>query len=180
MEGSENPLWYCIKTRPRQERSARHWLETETGLEVFCPLLSFERPRQSGKVRVVEAMFPGYLFARFDFPNASRRVCTTNGVAKIVGFGGKPSVVPEEVIRQLRDAVAGDETVYIPSAIKPGEEVQVIEGPFRGIRALVTRVLPGRDRVHILLELLGIEREVEVSADAVLPDVEHPLRDEGR
>jgi len=53
--------------------------------------------------------------------------------------------------------------------------VKVIEGPFLGVRALVTRLLPARDRVAILLSLLGQEREVEVSAGALLPDVRHPL-----
>ena len=46
-----------------------------------------------------------------------------------------------------------------------------------GVKALVTRVLPARDRVAILLSLLGQEREIEVSSKAVLPDMRHPLSD---
>ena len=62
---SENVHWYCVKARPRQERSAKVALANEVGIEVFCPLLRFERARKSGRVRVLEAMFPGYLFARY-------------------------------------------------------------------------------------------------------------------
>jgi len=51
----------------------------------------------------------------------------------------------------------------------------VIEGPFLGVRALVTRVLPARERVAILLNMLGQEREIEVSITAILPDARHPL-----
>ncbi|MDX2080130.1 MAG: transcription termination/antitermination NusG family protein [Terrimicrobiaceae bacterium] len=180
MDPTLNLHWYCIKTRPRVERTARHWLETEAEVEVFCPLLSFDRRRGAGKMRVIEAMFPGYLFARFDYREAHRRVRATNGVSTIVNFGGKPAIVPDEVIGQLRAAVSGEETIEICSEVRSGDEVQVIQGPFRGIRALVTRVLPGRERVNILLELLGIEREVEVSTDALLPDISHPLRDQDR
>jgi transcriptional antiterminator RfaH len=71
--------------------------------------------------------------------------------------------------------VADNETVEIACEIKEGEEIRVIEGPFLGVRALVTRVLPARERVAILLNMLGQEREIEVSITAILPDVRHPL-----
>jgi transcriptional antiterminator RfaH len=84
-------------------------------------------------------------------------------------------VLDESIIADLRLHVADGETVEIASEIKEGEEVKVVEGPFVGVRALVTRVLPARERVAILLNMLGQEREIEISAAAVLPDVRHPL-----
>jgi len=51
----------------------------------------------------------------------------------------------------------------------------LVEGPFRGLRAIVTKILPAKDRIAVLLELLGIEREVEVPIYSVLPDTVHPL-----
>lgn len=169
------PLWYCIKTKPRLEQTARRWIQAEAGLEVFCPLIRFERARRTGKVRVTEAMFPGYVFARFVYFESHRRVAAANGVATIVSFGGLPAVVPEQVVSELRLAVANDGLIEIPSVVNPGDEVDVIDGPFKGIRALVTRVMPARERVHVLLEILGIEREIEMSNDHVLPCVDHPL-----
>lgn len=167
--------WYCVKTRPRQEQVVKRKLQTNLGIEVFCPLLRFERARRSGRVRVVEAMFPGYLFAKFSHEAQHRRVATTNGVSALVAFGGVPAVVPEEVIQELRMAVADGEIIEISPAVQVGEEVQVLEGPFRGIRALVTQVLPARARITVLLELLGMEREVEVGEQSVIPNVRHPL-----
>jgi len=171
----KNHHWYCVKARPRQEKSAKAALMREAGLEVFCPLLRFERARKSGRVRVVEAMFPGYLFARFCYEEQYRLVGTSNGVSTIVSFGGIPAIVPEEIINELRASVADGETVEIPTSLSVGEEVQVVEGPFQGIRAIVTSVMPARARVTVLLELLGMEREVEVSEKAVLPDAVHPM-----
>ncbi|MFZ4774726.1 MAG: transcription termination/antitermination protein NusG [Terrimicrobiaceae bacterium] len=172
----EDPHWYCLKTRPRQERSAKIALMKEAGVELFCPLLRFERARKSGRVRVTEAMFPGYLFARFMFSTHFRLVASANGVSTIVSFGGHPATVSDEVINELRAAVAdGGETIEIPTKLSIGEEVQVVAGPFQGIRAVVTSLLPARQRVTVLLELLGMEREVEVSDAMVLPDVLHPM-----
>lgn len=171
----EDIHWYCVKTRTRQEKAAKLALLADDGVEVFCPLLKFERARKSGRVRVVEAMFPGYLFARFCYATQFRFVGSANGVSTIVSFGGNPVIVPKEVIRELRESVDNGEMVEIPTAISVGEEVQVVEGPFQGIRAIVTGLMPARARVTVLLELLGMEREVEVAEKAVLPDVSHPM-----
>jgi len=84
-------------------------------------------------------------------------------------------VVEDSIVEDLRRHVADGETVEISAEIREGEEVKVVEGPFVGVKALVTRVLPARERVAILLSLLGQEREIEVSAKAVLPDMRHPL-----
>ena len=171
----ETARWYCVKARPRQEQAARAALVNEGGVEVFCPMLRFERARKSGRVRVREAMFPGYLFARFCYESQYRLVGTSNGVSTIVSFGGIPAVVPDEIIHELRASVADGETIEISTTLSIGEEVEVVEGPFQGIRAIVTSVMPARARVTVLLELLGMEREVEVSEKAVLPDVLHPM-----
>jgi len=172
---SEELLWYCVKAKPKQEGIATRLLRGELGLEVFCPKIRFKRARSTGVAWVNEAMFPGYLFIRFVYPELHRRIAATSGVVRTLSFGGRPCVVGEEIIGDLRKHVADGETVEITSEIKEGEEVRVIEGPLQGVRALVTRILPARERVAILLNMLGQEREVEVSAAAVMPDLRHPL-----
>ena len=167
--------WFCVKTKPRNESAARRMLMRDVGIEVFCPMLRFERVRRSGKVKVTEAMFPGYVFAKFNYRAQHRHVAGTHGVATIVRFGGIPSIVPDDVVAELRHAVVDQETIEIPTTIQVGEEVQVVDGPFRGLRALVTQVLPAQERVKVLLEILGMEREVEVETSRVLPDISHPL-----
>ena len=119
-----------MKARPRQERSAKAALASEAGIEVFCPMLRFERARKSGRVRVVEAMFPGYLFARFCYAEKRRLVGSISGVSTVVSFGGIPAIVPEAIIGELRASVADGEMIEIPSSLSIGEEVQVVEGRF--------------------------------------------------
>jgi transcriptional antiterminator RfaH len=172
---SEEALWYCVKTKPKQEGVATRLLRSELRLEVFCPKIRFKRARSTGAVWVTEAMFPGYLFVRFSYPLLHRRIAAVSGVARTLSFGGRPCSLEEGLIGELRRHVADGETVEISSEIKQGEEVKVVEGPLAGTRALVTRVMPARERVAILLNMLGQEREIEVPAGAVLPDLKHPL-----
>lgn len=172
---TDEPCWYCVRTKPKNEKTTSFLLRSEVGIEVFCPFIRFERARRTGRTWVTEAMFPGYLFARFSFISQSRRILAIRGVTSIINFGGRPAAVHDDIVVALRAAVRDEETIVIQSDISVGEEVNLVAGPFKGLRAVVTKVLPARQRVAVLLEVLGMEREVEVSTDALLPDIPHPL-----
>ncbi len=165
-----NPYWFCLRTRVKHEKAALRTLRTELDLEMFCPQIRFKRARESSVRWTTEALFPGYLFARFVYPEFYLRVQSSQGVSEIVSFGGMPAVVPNDIIDTLRDAITTDETIVIDSGPEAGDEVEVVDGVFRGIRAVVTRVNSSRQRVGILIEILGQSREVEVPQDAVIVD----------
>lgn len=172
----EGPHWFCVRTKRLSEGLSARALRADIGLDVFCPLLRFQKARKTGKVWVQEALFPNYLFAKFDYFENHRRIKATRGVLTILSFGGEPVPVSDSVISELRDVVREEETIIVESSIQAGEEVDVIGGPFQGLRAMVTRVMPAKQRVAILLELLGMEREVEVASDLVLAPKSHPLQ----
>ncbi len=172
---STEPLWFCLKTQPKHEKLAAQFLRGQVGLEVFSPVLRFQRATVSGKKWFEEALFPGYVFGKFAYRTHYRLVASSMGVTKIVGFGGQPSVVAEEVIAELRNYVRDNEVIEIVPEVVPGEEVTVLDGPFKGLRAIVTRVMPAKERVAVLLDLLGTQREVEVMLNRVVAGKVHPL-----
>lgn len=47
--------------------------------------------------------------------------------------------------------------------VEVGEEVEVADGPFKGMEGQVVEVRPGTERVSLLLEFLGETQPVEVS-----------------
>lgn len=172
---TEELHWYCVRTKPKNEKLSSQLLRTEVGIDVFCPFLRFERARSTGRMWVTEAMFPTYVFARFPYAERNRQIRAVTGITGIVAFGQAPAIIPDTIIEDLRSGVQDQETIKIEPQIETGAEVNVIEGPFRGLRAVVSRVMPARDRIALLLEVLGMEREVEVSSSMVLPDVPHPM-----
>lgn len=171
----EGVRWYCVRTKRFLERAASIAMREEAAMDVFCPMIRFERARSTGKTWVTEALFPNYLFACFDYSVAYRQVQTIRGVMRIVGFGGLPVPVPSGIITELRDAVSEKETIVVESRLSPGEEIEIVSGPFRGLKTIITRVLPAKQRVAILLEILGTEREVEIDESNVIPEQNHPL-----
>lgn len=166
--------WHCIHTAPRQENKVALLLRRDLGLEVLAPRIRFRRMRAGQPLWTTEALFPGYLFARFDYFTRRRQINALSGVTRIVHFGEQVAQVDDAIIAELRALVSDDERIEIPNDPRPGSEVVITGGPLRGLQVLVTRVMPARERIAILLELLGSEREVEIERDRVL--AVHPRR----
>ena len=67
----------------------------------------------------------------------------------------------------------GDNSVYVIStSLSPGDEVQVIGGAFHGLAGVITRVMPARERVAVLLDFLGRQTAVEIPAGSVIKQTE--------
>jgi hypothetical protein len=73
---SDELLWYCIKTKPKQESLATRLLRSELGMEVFCPKIRFKRARSTGVAWVNEAMLIEELYdkAGRNFPHVARKM----------------------------------------------------------------------------------------------------------
>jgi transcription antitermination factor NusG len=117
-----------------------------------------------------EALFPSYMFARFDLATSMRAVKHANHVLNIVGFGGKPVPVEDQVIAGLRMEMRGEELREVHHGVKVGDTVEVAEGPMRGLKGIVESLASGEERVRILLEFLGRTSVVEVPAAKILSD----------
>lgn len=161
--------WFCLKSQPKHEHIAAAHIRREMELEVFLPRIRFQRSTRTGKVWVTEALFPGYLFARFDLCHALRRVQACRGVRGVVHFGDRWPAIPAEAIAELK-AHVGDETLRVVTPdFEPGDRVRITGGAFHGLEALVSQVLSGHQRVAVLLEFLGRQSTVVVSREALLP-----------
>jgi transcriptional antiterminator RfaH len=160
--------WFCLRSEPKHEHIAAACLAKEPEVEVYLPRIRFKRATRRGPVWFTEALFPGYLFARFVLAACLRRVSHARGVRGVVHFGGRWPVVPDSAIEELRLVLGGDRVHVIPEELQPGEAVRVAGGAFHGLRAVVTRVMPSRERVAVLLEFLGRQTTVELAQEALI------------
>jgi transcriptional antiterminator RfaH len=117
---------------------------------------------------VTEAMFPGYFFARFCLGEMLPQVRSAHGVSSIVRFGDWYPVIDDSVIEQLRDTTGGDAIAELVPELAPGDSVRLTEGPLAGLEAVITQVLPGKERVRVLLEFLGRETVTEARTNQVI------------
>jgi len=160
--------WYCARTKPKHEHIAAANLRQNLELEVFHPRLRFERATQRGVKRVVEPLFPCYIFIRCVLEDNFNEIKHTSGISSLVHFGQKIPNVPDSIIEELRDCFEADDPMTVEDRISPADEVIFVEGAFTGMRAFVLRVMPAKKRVQVLLEVLGGPTPVEVERSAVV------------
>ena len=158
--------WYALRSKPRKEEVV--WRQVLShGFETYYPRLRVQpvNPRS----RKIRPYFPGYLFVHINLEetglSAFKWMPHTLG---LVSFGGEPAVVPENLIHDIRKRIdkINKEGGEVLEGLKSGDEVRVIEGPFRGYEAIFDHKLPGNVRVKILLELLGNQRRVPLEIDS--------------
>lgn len=177
-ERPEDPHWFCLRTEPKHEHIAAKHLRRVSHIEVFCPQLRFRKATSRGVKWFVEAMFPGYIFGKFPFAERHREVQYSTGVTSILAFGGRYARIPDEVVASLKEYTNGTELVEIHSQFTPGETVKIVTGALSGLEAVITQVLPAKERVRILLNFLGQEIQAEVATPSVISEQTHPLRRE--
>ena len=165
----KNPVWFCLKAEPKREHLAARGLRRRFGIECFSPRLRFRKLTQRGPVWFVEAMFPGYLFAKFVYSTQHRAVESFHGVRGIVRFGERLATLPEHAVIALQSKAGAEEVVTVDSSLKIGQPVHIVEGPFQGLEVVITQVLPAKERVRVLLDFLGRSLEMEVPEGKVLP-----------
>ena len=159
--------WYGARTKPKHEHIAAANLRKHLDLEVFLPRMRLEKFTRRGVVRVLEPLFPSYLFVRCAIEESLNDIQHTSGINRVVHFGGKIPQVPNAVIEELQACFESDDVLTVANDLAPGDEVMVAGGAFAGMSALVLKDLPARKRVQILLEMLGRDTPVEVARDVL-------------
>lgn len=159
------PHWYACRTRARAEKQVDRLLE-RGGFETYLPLVEQERQWADRKKRVGFPLFPGYTFARFVLWQ-TLEVVSTPGVVTVVGGVACPDPVRAEELEAVRRLAQGVETTgQAPQPtdwLEPGTPIQVMEGPFKGMRGLLLEVRGGC-RVAVRLSAIRMALSVELDA----------------
>jgi transcription antitermination factor NusG len=154
-----NDSWYALHVRPRFESTVETQLEGK-GYEVFLPTYEARR-RWSDRVKiVVQPLFPGYVFCRFNV-GARLPILTTPGVNSIIGVGKIPVPVDQEEISAIRSVIDSGIASYPCDYIRDGESVRVESGPLEGLVGIVQRS-KNSDRLVVSLTLLMRSVSVEI------------------
>jgi len=165
---SSDPLeWFCLRTQTKREHIAAAILAKIDSVEVFCPRISQIKKTRTGKKRFVEAMFPGYIFAKFSLRDNYRRVIHTQGVSQLIQQGERRAL-PEQLIEDLRVSVPEGIIEAPDPSIEPGARVEFSSGSLQGLNGKVLAQLSATNRIQVLLEFLGNEITVAVNADDIL------------
>jgi transcriptional antiterminator RfaH len=162
------PAWYVVQTHPHAEAKAASHLERQ-GYSIYLPRY-LKRRRHARRVEIVPApLFPRYLFVAIDvLTQRWRSIQSTIGVARLVCSGEEPAVLPAAVVNELwtRQNEAGFIQLDLRPRFSSGDKIRVVEGVFAASLGLFEG-MADRERVAILLDLLGRKVRVVLDGDAI-------------
>ncbi len=160
--------WYVVQTQVNAEAKAALNLRRQ-GFDIYLPRC-LKRRRHARKVDVTaKPLFPRYLFVAIDrTAQRWRSIQSTFGVTRLVSHGEDPAPVPEGVVDAIRSREDDNGYVVLNThpAFAPGDKVKVLAGAFIDSAGLFDG-RADRDRVAILLEMLGRKVRVLLDADLV-------------
>ncbi len=158
--------WYVVKTKPREESRCISEL-AKVEIDTVCPMIKDYRWRRK-RVELVP-MFPGYVFARFTYPDQYYHVKWARGVTDVVKFGhGPPLALDESAVSFFQNRMDEEGVVDTNPEFKPGDPVKFRTDPFKGLIGTILRTDSGKGRILVLLELL-YEARIEVDSYQIQP-----------
>lgn len=160
--------WYVAQTQAHAEERACLNLERQ-GFRTYLPRYRRER-RHARRRDVVKApLFPGYVFVQLDLERSPwRSINGTFGIARLVCHGERPAPVPAGVVEAIAAKAGSDGLIELqPPPLRKGEPLQIVSGALAECRGFFER-MADRDRVVLLLDLLGRKVRVEAPLGAVV------------
>lgn len=145
--------WYALYTKPRKEQKVAQQLE-QLGFVIYLPLKTEIRQWSDRKKKVVTPLFTSYLFIQIE--EAKRAdVFIIDGVLNYVFWLGKPAVIREKEMNLMQNEIEKPNIEVQITALKPGEQVQLQQGVFKGQEATVEYI--SNQKAHLFLPSLGIK-----------------------
>ena len=166
---SEGLKWYALHVHARKEQLVASQLQNRS-LECFLPTYKSLRKWSDRTKEMQQALFPGYVFCRFDYENRHPVVMTT-GVTQVVGTGKVAIPIADSEIEALQVAVSSGVPAQPWPYLRTGEYVQVNYGHLAGLQGILVN-FKGNHRVVLSVTLLQRSLALEVELDWLSPVAE--------
>ena len=154
--------WIAIYTKSRHEQIVINEL-SKKDIESFCPMFKERRQWSDRKKWVHFPLFRSYVFARIHLKE-NIFVLQTIGVNKIVKFQNKISIIPDQVINDIKNIVDGGYKIQQVDYFIKGDEVSVVSGPLKGLNGII-QDLKGDSRLIMKVEAIRQAFSIEISPE---------------
>jgi len=149
--------WIAVYTKSRHEKVVIQELENKN-IEAYCPIFK-ERRQWSDRKRWVEfPLFRSYVFAKIELKN-SLYILQAMGVHHIIKFQGNISIIPDEIIQNIKSMIDGGFTVEQVEYFVKGDEVIVVDGPLKGMDGIVVKI---KNENKLVLKVAAIQQAIAV------------------
>jgi transcription antitermination factor NusG len=153
-------LWYAAYTCANHEKRVAQQLAVRS-VEHFLPLYESVRRWKDRRVQLQLPLFPGYVFVRLALRDRLQ-VLEIPSVARLVGFNGTPTPLPDGEIEALKAGLAGGVRAVPHPYLKVGRRVRITSGPFEGHEGVLIRK---KNKLRFVISLDMIQRSIRLDID---------------
>ena len=162
--------WIAVYTKSRHEKVVIQKLENKN-IEAYCPIFK-ERRQWSDRKRWVEfPLFRSYVFAKIELKN-SLYILQAMGVHHIIKFQGNISIIPDEIIQNIKSMIDGGFTVEQVEYFVKGDEVIVVDGPLKGMDGIVVKI-KNENKLVLKIEVIQQAIAVQIHPGYLKPKKKH-------
>ena len=156
--------WYPVYTNPRAEKKAYEALMSK-GINVYLPLHRQLKQWSDRRKWVEEPFLKSYLFVNIA-EQEQAEVLMTKGIARFLYFSGKPAVMPDKQIHELKLLLASPYELEVTEEdLQPGEKIIIRAGALKGMTG---EVVSRRSQKQLILRLESIGYSIIVNVAASL------------
>jgi transcription termination/antitermination protein NusG len=165
--------WYVVNTYSGHEQKVKEKLEAKIesmGMQdyiyrIIIPETTEVEIKDGIKKEKKKKMFPGYILVEMVMSDEAWYIVrNTPGVTGFIGSSGKGAkptpLLPQEIDKVL--ANMGMSRLDIDADMKVGDQVNIVDGPFKGMYGKIDSIDAENNRLNVLIDLFGQETPVEV------------------
>ena len=164
--------WYAIHTYSGYEEQVADSIRQRiNGVDMADKIFDVIVPKEkmivikNGKRKVIEQkIFQGYVLVEMKLTeDAWFIVRNTPGVTGFVGAGTSPTPVSAKEISKIKKRMGVDDPKH-DIDLRPGEVVNIIDGPFKGFDGTVSEIDPVKGKLKVMVSMFGRDTNVELDA----------------
>ena len=174
---SDDARWYAIQTYSGHENKVKklidHRIAEEAGetaeekeiQEALVPTQDVVEIKNGKRVTVTRRLYPGYVLVRMRKNQRTLHLINNiQGVIKFVGAGTEPQPLRDDEINKILGLSPVEAEVEAKEEIpfRPGQVVEVTEGPFSDFTGTVQEVYHDKGKVKVEVSLFGRPTAVEL------------------
>lgn len=180
--GGPDYKWYILQTysgfEHRVEKTIKEKLKVskleQLVEEIFVPSEDVERVKNGKKRKIHVIYYPGYVLVKAKLTDELWHLLMD--VPRVAGFVGgtnrDPKPLEDNELGEIRSQMTqGIRQAAIRDEFEIGQQVVVIDGPFANFSGRIDEVNVEKNKLRVLISILGRSTPVELDFDKVKP---HP------
>ncbi|MFA5033318.1 MAG: transcription termination/antitermination protein NusG [bacterium] len=133
-------------------------------IEIIMPTKKVSKLTKKGTITMEKKLYPGYLVLQVE-PKEEliKLISETPGVRSFGGKGKQPQIISEEEVSRMFGYIKPEPGKNVEVPFIKGETVKISTGPFIDFTGVVEEIYPERERLKLMVNILGRQTPVEIS-----------------